>query len=1517
MNSKTKTKKMCFVILSLVMLILSSSFLLVYNVFAAGESSNLFNVADGTVATEKQITYMGNAIDGVEISAITRAEAVFNNDLYIKENNEDTMLLEVALSGATQLNVSFTDSADSQLGFNVKIIKTQTSMFVSAGVLNSQPEGYCYDSANKIIGVSNNYIKADGTKFDGNGIVKIYYDGATHKIYAELNGVKLLVRALNGFSERFDYGNFSGFRTYTQVAFNASKSAFINGTIYSSESANFLIGTLNNEQLFGLNDDNYKSQNLLITHKKAYTAQDYYLPMPKKISVFKGVESLSGYKAKVMKGAKKVFDGIVTPDSKFKTETGEYDIKYYLNDGVTLFDSYKLRMSSDFTRGELIVAGKIATKATIGSSIAVHKAFVECSSYLNGYVEQAEAKITKDGVIKAKFKKGEAGIFIPLTLGQYTLTYSVLDSFGQSYESEFIFTAENAPIFSYSETINELGYKATEILVAPVTARQNATVLDVSRKIVAPDGVIVSDGNASATVRVTLSQIGIYKIICEAAGFKDEKTVTVFESLDNLFSVDGGASALGQKIVRTPMYNNLKQMDGVGFTTPEKSTITFNKALYVGDNDLTTPLLDFTGLLAFDSNGVPIKENSINEVTITLTDVLDRTNVVTVKFTKSVGNDYLYVRAGASGQTLLGINKNELQVSEGTIIPFTFSDTKKASVTQYAGENTSFKLYYNPKDMGIYVSPYRHSVDDTPYMVRKLDTPNYLNEGGDPVADVPFKGFSNNEIELSMKVESIEANAKDAGILILGVDGQNFATNKSCVISQKSPASGIMQSNNGVVNEPFSLPIPKFYDVMGGKTSGGIYTVTKYGQVIYSGKEATFTPEMLGQYNVEFSGYKDSFNTVGKPIETTIKIFNALAQSLELTNKQLVEGVEAQLIIDKNGNQVGAKGFSNIGPDGRAAVKLEIFLVDNLVDNLVATINNVAENEKYIFANKGKYKLRYSVIDLLGNVIAKEYSVMAIRSVISFIDATQDDKWVVNSKDEPLVIGKANFAIYDSFLGEISPTSAGYAFSAKINLPDATIKTISGAETYSFSSASDIGKYSIVYTVSYLVGADLQTTTKTRNINISNDDVAPVLTLKSGLADKIIYYHGDTDVLFSVQDATAQDNVDTTALTVTVKYKGGKNLTDVSNDGWAEANNKGIKAMATSSGFITIRYQATDAAGNTGYYYRQIEAIDFIPPEIIFKQSDTDFSGSKLIENISENSKLFKAKLGSMITLPQATVTDKGFSEVTLKVSAKLIGNSEEIDVTAQIKNWVFTPSKVGFYVVEYFTIDSAGFITKYVFAFDVRIEWLTAELENENRVTGITGELFNLAKLVIKDYDGNMVGATIYVKAFNGGKEIDVDKYSFLPDGTGTYTIEYFAEFNGEKLSLTNLITFVDGIKPVITLSNDLPKKMGSGEFVLSQATALDETDGSLLVTITVFVDGEILQVVDGKFKVEKGKDYKIVYRAVDFTGNESIMEFNYSTKANVVLIVIISVIAGLIVVAGVVVAVIVLKKKQVRGVK
>jgi hypothetical protein len=119
-----------------------------------------------------------------------------------------------------------------------------------------------------------------------------------------------------------------------------------------------------------------------------------------------------------------------------------------------------------------------------------------------------------------------------------------------------------------------------------------------------------------------------------------------------------------------------------------------------------------------------------------------------------------------------------------------------------------------------------------------------------------------------------------------------------------------------------------------------------------------------------------------------------------------------------------------------------------------------------------------------------------------------------------------------------------------------------------------------------------------------------------------------------------------------------------------------------------------------------------------------------------------------------------------------------------------------------------------------------------------------------------------------------------------GYYSVVYEAtdsKNNGEGQSITYSFIVTSSVKPVITLSEEIPVTMSVGTetsipaYTVSYAYQSDENVSFVRYVAPSYKSGTI---TDGKFTPEERGPYTIIYVAVDSLGNYTIEEYKVECR-------------------------------------
>ena len=125
------------------------------------------------------------------------------------------------------------------------------------------------------------------------------------------------------------------------------------------------------------------------------------------------------------------------------------------------------------------------------------------------------------------------------------------------------------------------------------------------------------------------------------------------------------------------------------------------------------------------------------------------------------------------------------------------------------------------------------------------------------------------------------------------------------------------------------------------------------------------------------------------------------------------------------------------------------------------------------------------------------------------------------------------------------------------------------------------------------------------------------------------------------------------------------------------------------------------------------------------------------------------------------------------------------------------------------------------------------------------------------------------------GGKAVNVVDNGFTPTQAGTYTVAYYTkdEYGSETVETFDIEIKADGEKPVISVDFDIETGTVGAEISLPSATATDNADGNVSVSVSVTFGDTEVTVEDGKFTPSEAGIYTVTYTAKDASGHTAIV--------------------------------------------
>lgn len=305
--------------------------------------------------------------------------------------------------------------------------------------------------------------------------------------------------------------------------------------------------------------------------------------------------------------------------------------------------------------------------------------------------------------------------------------------------------------------------------------------------------------------------------------------------------------------------------------------------------------------------------------------------------------------------------------------------------------------------------------------------------------------------------------------------------------------------------------------------------------------------------------------------------------------------------------------------------------------------------------------------------------------------------------------------------------------------------------------------------------------------------------------------------------------------------------------------------------------------------------------------------------------------VGSSGTIPSATARIEN-AEYDVYVSVKL-SDSDILPETAATENKTVTFSQVGTYVVEYVTKETSPAITNAVETYQIVVTKPSPiiTVTKDIATSGITGKtgVIPAATATISGAPCDVTVSVIFNETAleNFANVSAAEDRSVTFHSAGTYTVVYYSIADGMETEETFYITVVDDdTDPVLTVGTPESTQVTMGtEVVIPTATAVDNADGDVAVSIKVWFGTEEVTVTDGKFTADKEGTYRIVFSASDSSNNSTDKEILIESKAlgagfphkNNWWIILVAVLGSLIVAGAIAAVVIIVIRKKKQGVK
>ncbi len=300
---------------------------------------------------------------------------------------------------------------------------------------------------------------------------------------------------------------------------------------------------------------------------------------------------------------------------------------------------------------------------------------------------------------------------------------------------------------------------------------------------------------------------------------------------------------------------------------------------------------------------------------------------------------------------------------------------------------------------------------------------------------------------------------------------------------------------------------------------------------------------------------------------------------------------------------------------------------------------------------------------------------------------------------------------------------------------------------------------------------------------------------------------------------------------------------------------------------------------------KTINVVDTISPEIS-SVTERRIFGAKIDaeKTVSNDVVYFTAITGSNLKFDAVIAIDRVGEEYSLTDTMTLMivePNGTITNLTPAMYdplNFEYVVGNKGQYVFRFDVNDVVNGApnrhTSLVYIVDVANNFYDMTILNNYDINN-NFDSVKLSDVVVTDYDGNKVNVDVTVTAYDNkgevlwtGKPGDVKKFVI----TGDYEIVTEAKLNGAVICAeTANVTIYDTLKPTITVKGDLIIKGIVGKAITLPTVEAEDDNGYYNVELNVTLNGNTINVYNGKFTPIESGDYVVTYTVTDMAGNEN----------------------------------------------
>ena len=666
-------------------------------------------------------------------------------------------------------------------------------------------------------------------------------------------------------------------------------------------------------------------------------------------------------------------DTVVNPGGEEVTVSGggvraSMEGDYIITQGNTVSVVKVYRTAPEVT---IELGGELSDNLCAGELLVLPSAIGK--SEIKNYNEY-EVEISLGGEIKKILTQSEGEYILP-SAGKFAVTYVFTDVFGVRTELTKNISVADKPVIVLQRFPQKMAF-GSSIKTDATYGYYNGVMYECAVEVKDKSGTRALTENIFTPLCNGVNEL---TFTCEINGTTLTRSVSIeVEYTEESMFITNGISGITPNVAYPASANVDKS--GVYITGDSGAVAHFTKTLNL--KELSRNNMNIIEFQPYSEKGT-----SISEVRITLTDVFDSNNTLSVYWWMSPWNEEVsYMLVEYDTQSIAISNESSdrgvVRNQYGTVTQHTFNNVKNSKCTP-------FNFRYDYETQTVY-----SAINSTTRNYKVLDTDNTA----ELKAWKPFKGFKGEDVYLSIELTV----SNKAGIVIGEIGGEVLDASAENMFVNRGIIQIMRDSSieEGVVGYEYMLPYSLSADVLHGdvefKRTLEYLDSGEYRRVIRADGEVTdnvFVPKVSGTFRAVFSG-KDNF---GSNVEKTF-VFNVKEQPDDIfikTNAVTSVDVRSDFILPT---------AEISGGTGKTETSYQVYYGGKY--------RYMQPGERMYIDSPGKVMVGIIVKDELGFVKTASYTV-AVNSNLKFIIVKSMPQVCVNGEllDMPDVTG-LDYSVY-------------------------------------------------------------------------------------------------------------------------------------------------------------------------------------------------------------------------------------------------------------------------------------------------------------------------------------------------------------------------------------------------------------------------------------------------------------------------------------------------------------------------